>query len=96
MYARMMTSTAKPESMDAAIAEWPHHIGVFKGKGLIAGYLFADRANHKFLSITIWESEEAQKRSANSPEQIKGRTEFSKHLTGVPVPSVYDVVATVT
>lgn len=96
MFARVMTSTAKAGSMDAAIAEWPHHIGAFKEKGLIAGYLFADRANNKLLSITIWESEEAQKRNSNSPEQIKGRTEFAKHLTGMPVPGVYDVVGTVT
>lgn len=95
MFARVMTSTAKPESIDAAVAEWPHHIGAFKGKGLIAGYLFLDRAANQFLSITIWESEEAQRRNATSREQISGRAEFSKHLVAVPTPSTYEVVATV-
>jgi len=43
MYARVMTSQPTPGEAEAAIAEWPHHISAFKGKGLIAGYLFFDR-----------------------------------------------------
>ena len=39
MYARVMTSSPKPGSAETAIAEWPGHIGAFKGKGLVAGYL---------------------------------------------------------
>jgi heme-degrading monooxygenase HmoA len=95
MFARVMTSTVKPQSIDAAVAEWPTHISVFKGKGLIAGYLFLDRNTSQFLSITVWESEDAQRRNSTSPEQIHGRSEFSKHLTGTPVPSTFEVVATV-
>jgi len=53
MYARVMTSSPKPGSAEAAIAEWPQHIRAFKGKGLIAGYLFFDRCAHQFLSITL-------------------------------------------
>jgi heme-degrading monooxygenase HmoA len=95
MFARVMTSTVRPEAIDAAVAEWPAHISAFKGHGLVAGYLFLDRAANQFLSITVWESEEAQRRNANSPEQIHGRAAFSKYLTGPPVPSTYEVVATV-
>ena len=95
MFARVMTSTVKPEAVEAAVAEWPSHIQLFKGKGLIAGYLFLDREALRFLSITVWESEEAQRRNSISPEQVHGRAKFSKHLTGSPVPSTYDVVATV-
>lgn len=96
MFARVMTSTPKPGSIDAAVAEWPHHIGAFKGKGLIAGYLFLDRAANQFLSITVWESEEAQQVNSMSPEQVTGRAEFSKHLVATPVPSTFEVVATIT
>jgi heme-degrading monooxygenase HmoA len=95
MYARMMTSTAKPGSAEAAIAEWPQHISAFKGNGLVAGYLFFDRSADRFLSITIWESEAAQQRNATSPEQIRGRAAFIKHLTGAPVASIYEVAAIV-
>ena len=95
MFARVMTSTVKPEAVEAAVAEWPSHIQSFKGKGLIAGYLFLDGEALRFLSITVWESEEAQRRNSVSPEQIHGRAEFSKHLVGAPVPSTYDVAATV-
>lgn len=95
MYARVMTSSPKPGLAETAIAEWPQHISVFKNKGLVAGYLFFDRSANQFLSITIWESEEAQKRNATSPEQIHGRAEFMKHLTDAPVPSTYEVAAVV-
>jgi hypothetical protein len=95
MYARVMTSTVKAGALESAVAEWPDHIGAFRGKGLVAGYLFLDRAKSQFLSITIWESEEAQQANAVSPEQTHGRTEFMKHLTGAPVPSTFEVVATV-
>jgi len=95
MYARVMTSQPTPGAAEAAIAEWPHHISAFKGKGLIAGYLFFDRLHTKFLSITIWENEEAQRRNAVSPEQISGRAQFMKHLIGSPIPSEYEVAGTV-
>jgi len=95
MYARVMTSSPKAGSAAAAIAEWPQHISAFKGKGLVAGYLFYDRGQNQFLSITVWESEEAQRRNATSPEQIHGRAQFMKHLTGAPVPSTYEVAAVV-
>ena len=95
MYARVMTSTPKQGAAETAIAEWPQHIRPFKDKGLISGYLFYDRAANTFLSITIWESEEAQRKNATSPEQIHGRAEFMKHLTGAPTPSTYEVAAVV-
>jgi len=95
MHARVMTSSPKSGSADAAIAEWPQHISAFKGKGFVAGYLFFDRNDNQFLSITIWESEAAQKRNATSPEQIHGRAQFMKHLTGAPTPSTYEVAAVV-
>jgi len=95
MHARVMTSEPKPGSAEAAIAEWPRHIGAFKGKGLAAGYLFFDRAANRFLSITIWETEEAQRRNATSLEQIHGRAQFMKHLTGAPIPSEYEVAGVV-
>jgi len=90
-----MTSSPKPGSAAAAIAEWPQHIGAFKGKGLVAGYLFFDASHNQFLSITIWESEEAQRRNATSPEQVHGRAQFMLHLTGAPMPSTYEVAAVV-
>ena len=95
MFARIMTATTKPGSMDAAIKEWPQHIRAFKGKGLIVGYLLADRSQDQIRSITIWESEEAQKRNSTSPEQVQGRADFAKHMLAVPIPSVFEVVGTV-
>jgi hypothetical protein len=95
MFARIMTATTKPGAMDAAIKEWPDHIRAFKGKGLVVGYLFVDRKQNQIRAITIWESEEAQKRNSTSPEQVKGRAEFGKHMLELPVPSVFEVAGIV-
>ncbi len=95
MYARIMTATTKPGSMDAAIKEWPHHIRAFKGKGLIVGYLLVNRAQNQVRAITIWESEEAQKRNSTSPEQVSGRAQFAKHMLAPPEPGVFEVAGVV-
>jgi heme-degrading monooxygenase HmoA len=89
--ARVMTSTAIPGSLDTAIGEWPLHMEAFRGKGMVACYLLVDRETNRIMSITIWESADAQQRNSISPEQLKGRSEFTKLLTAPPVPSVYEV-----
>ena len=33
--------------------------------------------------------------AADGPEQVHGRAEFMKHLTGAPIPSTYEVAAVV-
>jgi hypothetical protein len=35
MTARVMTVALKPDTMDAAMAEWPAHIARFKSQGLV-------------------------------------------------------------
>ena len=72
MLARVFSVTMKPDQLETAIAEWPRATGVFKGKGLIAGYmLLMDRKACKVMSVTLWESEAAIERNLNSPE-LKG------------------------
>ena len=77
--------------------QWPNgRVTSSHSKGKDYHWLSVPRPRgSSLLSITVWESEEAQRRNSISREQVLGRAEFSKHLTGPPVPSTYDVVATV-
>ena len=95
MFARVMTSTVKPQAIELAVAEWPSLHSVIQRERAYRWLSVPRPLGLRFLSITVWESEEAQRRNSISPEQVHGRAEFSKHLTGSPVPSTYDVVATV-
>lgn len=95
MTARVMTVTLKPHTMDEAMAEWPAHIAKFKSQGLVAGYFLVDRGTGQSLSITLWESEDAQQANAGSPDQATGRAAMMKYFTAAPAPSVYTVGAAV-
>jgi hypothetical protein len=77
MFARVMSTNLKKETIDEAIGEWRTHIEPFKATGLEKAYMFVDRATGKYLSITIWESEAMTVKYFESP----------------PTPSTYEVVS---
>ena len=59
-------------------------------------FMLADRSTGRYLSITIWESEEAQLRNASSSGQVKGRQAMTeKFFEQPPTPSTFEVVAVV-
>jgi heme-degrading monooxygenase HmoA len=96
MFARVMSTDLKKETIDEAAAEWRTHIEPFKAGGLEAAYMLVDRETGKYLSITIWESEEAQARNASSPGQVKGRAAMTqKYFEQPPTPSTFEIVAVV-
>jgi heme-degrading monooxygenase HmoA len=96
MFARVMSTSIKKEVMDEAIAEWRTHIEPFKATGLQKGYMLVDRSTGKYLSITIWDSEEAQRRNSTSAGQVKGRQAMTdKYFTAAPTPSTFEVVSVV-
>ena len=93
MYARVMSTTLKKATIDEAAAEWRTHIEPFKKTGLEKAYMLVDRATGKYLSITIWESEAAQKKNAGSPEQAAGRQAMTaKYFESPPTPSGFEVL----
>jgi hypothetical protein len=96
MFARVMSTDLKQELIDAAVVEWRAHIEPFKQTGLERAYMLVDRATGKYMSITIWETEAAQKSNATSPGQVAGRTAMTeKYFKAPPTPAVYDIVAIV-
>ncbi len=59
-------------------------------------FMLADRASGGYLSITIWESEEAQKRNATSSGQTAGRQAMTDKYFGSPLkPPTFEVVGIV-
>ena len=85
MLARVFSVTMKPDQLETAIAEWPRATGVFKGKGLVAGYmLLMDRKTCKVMSVTLWESEAAIERNLNSPELKNVMAQFRTYFASEP------------
>lgn len=96
MFARVMSTDLEMETMEEAIAEWAQHIRPYKQTGLERAYMLVDRATGRYLSITLWESEDAQKQNASSPKQASGRdTMTAKYFTEPPRASTFEVVSIV-
>jgi hypothetical protein len=96
MFARVMSTNLKKETIDQAAAEWRFHIEPFRKTGLKKAYMLVDRATGKYLSITIWENEEVQKRNATSLAQMAGRDSMTKkYFESAPTPATYEVVEVV-
>lgn len=95
MFARIMSADLKKETIDQAATECA--LISHPSRTLACGrVMLVDRASGKYLSITIWESEAAQRRDAASPGQIAGRTAMTqKYFVGPPTPATYDVVAAI-
>ena len=96
MFARVMSTDLRKETIDEAAAEWRRHIEPFRKSGMQQALMLVDRSTGKYLSITIWESEEVQRRNATSPGQTAGRNAMTeKYFVAPPTPATYEVVATV-
>ena len=96
MFARVMSTNLKKDLIDEAAVEWRSHIAPFKANGLERAYMLVDPSTGKYLSITIWESEELQKTNAMSPGQAAGRAAMTeKYFDAPPTASGYEIVAVV-
>lgn len=96
MFARVMSTDLHKETIDEAASEWRTHIAPFKDVGMRQALMLVDRATGKYLSITIWDSEEAQRANASSPAQTAGRGAMTrKYFTAPPTPATYEVVAAI-
>lgn len=96
MFARVMSTSIKKDKIEEAIAEWPTHIAPFKGSGMKKAFMLVDKATGQYLSITMWESEQAQKKNAVSAGQTSGRQAMTdKYFVSAPTPSTYEIVAVI-
>jgi heme-degrading monooxygenase HmoA len=93
MHARVMSTDLHKATIEEAIAEWRTHIEPFKASGLAKAFMLVDRATGKYLSITMWESAEAQAKNSTSAGQTTGRQAMTdKYFVSPPTPSTFEVV----
>lgn len=93
MHARVMSTDLHKATIDEAITEWRTHIEPFKASGMAKAFMLVDRATGKYLSITMWESAEAQAANATSAGQTSGRQAMTdKYFVTPPTPATYEVV----
>ena len=95
-FVRVMSTRMKRATIDAAAAEWHTHIAPFKKIGLEKAYMLVNRETGDYLSVTIWETKEAQARNAVSPGQVSSRdTMTKKYFEATPTPATYEIVGIV-
>ena len=90
--ARVMSTGIKKDLMDEAIAEWRVHLEPYKKVGMQKAIMLVNRETGEYLSISVWESAEAQAKNVSSPAQTAGREAMTKkYFTGPPKPSTFEV-----
>ena len=95
-YCRVMKTKIKPGLVDEAAIEWRRHIEPFKKCGLERAFMVVNRETGDYLSITIWESRQAQETNAVSNEQASSRdTMTKKYFDGAPMPATYELLSIV-
>jgi hypothetical protein len=91
-----MQTKIKSGLVDAAAAEWRTHIEPFKKTGLEKAFMVVNRETGEYLSITIWESRQAQEDNAVSNEQVSSRDAMTKkYFVSPPTPATYELVSMV-
>ena len=97
MYARLSGGQTKPGSLDSyvskdVIKQWRETTVAQKKEGGKGGLLLVDRSTNKYMSVSLWETEDAMKASEaahvqrSSPNPNKARPSITEH---------YEVVAQV-
>ena len=95
-FVRVMSTKLKKATIDEAAAEWLTHLAPFKKVGMERAYMFVDRETGAYLSVSIWESRDAQANNSSSPAQVAGREAMTKkYFEAPPTPATFELVAAV-
>lgn len=93
MYARVLKTNLKKATINEAAAEWKSHTEHYKKIGMKKAFMLADRKTGKFLSITLWDNEDALQKNSNSPEQAAGRKYMTeKYFEAAPSAEFFEIV----
>lgn len=95
-FCRVMKTKIRSGLIDEAAKEWKMHIEPFKNTGLEKALMIVNRETGDYLSITIWESRQAQEKNAVSQQQVSSRdTMTKKYFDGAPSPATYELLCVV-
>ncbi len=94
MFARVMSGDVTPDKVETFVGMIRDQV-IPRAKGLDGfkgGYWLADRSSGKVLGVTLYESEETLKASAEQADKIR---EEASRGAGLPIPSFqeFEVVA---
>ena len=87
MHARVSTLTGSPDQAEAGITDFKENVVPWiKGNGGPGGILLIDRETGKAIAITLWDDEEAMRRSEEAANEHRRRV--SSEMQGTQSPTV--------
>jgi quinol monooxygenase YgiN len=93
MYARIVTTHAKPDKLDELIAIFRDSIvpAAKQHKGFIGARLFTDRASGKGVVVTRWQSKEDLEVGETSGYYQEQIAKVAPFLTQPPVREIFEI-----
>ena len=91
MRGRIMHVTLKKELLDEAIKAWPTYTKNFRGRGMVAQFMFVDRETCQVRSVTVWESQEILAENERRPELPGQLSTFERFYADKPYWTYYDI-----
>ena len=93
MFARVAMLEGKPEQLEAGIRDYREHVvpEAKKLTGFGGAYLLVDRKTGKTISITLWDTEKAERDSAEAANRLRANASQIVSASKPPVVGAYEV-----
>ncbi len=93
MFARVAMLEGKPEQLEAGIRDYREHVvpQARELAGFRGAYLLVDRKTGKTISITLWDSEEDVRDSAEAANRLRANASRIVSASKPPVVEAYEV-----
>lgn len=92
-FARVSMLEGKPEQLEAGIRDYREHVlpEARKLAGFKGAYLLVDRKTGKNISITLWDTEKAERDSAEAANKLRAHASQIVSVSKPPVVGAYEV-----
>ena len=93
MFARVAMLEGRPEQLEAGIRDYREHVvpEARKLAGFKGAYLLVDRKTGKNISITLWETEKAERDSAEAANKLRANASQIVSASKPPVVGAYEI-----
>ncbi len=93
MFARVAMMEGKPEQIEAGVRDYREHVlpEAMKLAGFKGAYLLVDRKTGKNISITLWETEKAERDSAEAANKLRANASQIVSASKPPVVGAYEI-----
>ncbi len=95
MFARVAMVEGKAEQVEAGIRDYRDHVlpEARKLAGFRGAYLLVDRKTGKNISITLWDTEKAERDSAEAANRLRANASQIVSASKPPVVGAYEIAA---